>query len=132
MPISKVRLSGAVARVIQFNTDSTPKDVTITFAVGQDLPAGDLYATATSRGTVITLDPVDITGSDEVATVQVTLDPDDFVAYGSRAWAVEVGTLDEVSGGDATAYVMFAGSVAFREMLPTVIASTTIEEIGSS
>jgi len=132
MPITKVRLAGAVARVIQFNTESTPVDLTVTFAVGQDLPAGDLYATATSRGTVLTLDPIDITGSDEVAAVQVTIDPGDFESYGSRVWAVEVGTLDEVSGDDATAYVMFAGSVAFREMLSTVIASTTIEELGSS
>jgi hypothetical protein len=118
--------------VIQFNTESTPVDLTVTFAVGQDFPAGDLYATATSRGTVLTLDPIDITGSDEVAAVQVTIDPNDFESYGSRVWAVEVGTLDEVSGDDATAYVMFAGSVAFREMLSGVIASTTIEELGSS
>lgn len=132
MPTNKIRLAGAAARVIQFNTESNPRDLTITFAAGQELPAGDLYATATSRGTVITLDPFDITGSDEVTAVQVTIDPEDFESYGSRVWAVEVGTLDEVSGDDATAYVMFAGSVAFREMPTTVIASTTIEELGSS
>jgi hypothetical protein len=132
MPIEKIRLRGASTRAMSLVTGAAPREVTIVFAEGEDLPVGTLYATATSRGEVVELVPYDLTGSDGIVTVQVTVDPEDFAAYGSRTWALEVGTLDDGSGDDDTAYVMFSGWVSYREESPNVIASTTIEEAGSS
>jgi hypothetical protein len=131
MPTEKIRLAGASTRAIVLSTGAAPRDVTIVFAEGEDLPAGELYATATSKAEVVELVPYDITGSDGIVTVQFTVDPDDFSSFGTRTWRLEAGTLEEASGGD-TAYVMFSGSVSYREALPNVIASTTIEEAGSS
>lgn len=131
---TKVRLSGSTSRVIRLNSSSGPREVIVTFATGEDLPAGDLYATATSRDDEILLDVFDATGSDGVVTVVATVDPADLEEYGSRLWTVEVGTLDGGSGSggeDDTAYVMFSGSVAFTQITPNVIASTTIAEAAS-
>jgi ribosomal protein L27 len=132
MPLEKIRLRGSSSRVVTLATDSPAKTLTIVFAEGEDLPAGDLYATATGKGDTVTITPYDITGSDGIVTVEVTLDPEDFAAYGTRGWKFEVGTLVDGSGDDDTAYVLFAGSIAFREDVPNVIASTTVEEAGSS
>jgi|688.fasta_scaffold380063_1 hypothetical protein len=128
---TKVRLSGAASRAIRLATGSSAREITITFAEGEELPAGDLYATATYRDDTITLTPYDVTGSDGIAAVQVTVAPEDFEEYGSRTWQLEVGTLDAGSGsgsGDDTAYVMFYATVNFREIVPSVIDSTTVEE----
>lgn len=128
---SKVRLQGAASRVVRMTSDSAPKEITVTFAVGEDLPVGDLYATATSRGDVVALDVVDATGSDGVVTIVTTLDPNDFEAFGRRVWTVEVGTFDDGSGDNDTSYVLFSGSVAFEQVIPNVIASTSIQEAAS-
>lgn len=131
---TKVRLPGSTSRVIRLNSSPGPREVIVTFATGEDLPAGDLYATATSRGDEIVLDVFDATGSDGIVTVVATVDPADLEEYGNRLWAVEVGTLDPGVGSgdeDDTAYIMFAGSVAFTQITPNVIASTTIQEAGS-
>lgn len=131
---TKVRLSGSTSRVLRLNSSSGPREVIVTFATGEDLPAGDLYATATSRDDEILLDVFDATGSDGVVTVVATVDPADLEEFGRRVWTVEVGTLDGGSGSgseDDTAYVMFAGSVVFDQVTPKVIASTTIQEAAS-
>jgi len=128
---TKVRLTGAASRAIRLSTGSSAREITITFAEGEELPAGELYATATYRGDTVTLTPYDVTGSDGIAAVQVTVAPEDFEEYGSRTWQLEVGTLDSGSGsgsGDDTAYVMFYATVNFRAIVPDVIDSSTVEE----
>lgn len=128
----KIRLQGAATRVVRITSDSAPQEITVTFTEGEDLPDGELYATATSRGEQIMLDVADMTGSDGQVVVVATVDPYDFEAYGRRVWAVEVGTFDDVSGSDSdTSYVMFTGTVVFEQVIPTVIESTVIEEAAS-
>lgn len=126
----KVTLAGATYRGIRMDSDSAVTTVEVAFVEGQDLPAGELYATATSRSDTVTLAPADVTGSDGIVTVQVDLDPIDFEEYGRRTWAVELGTFDDSSG--ETYYVMFSGSLFFTVETPAVIASTTVQEAGSS
>jgi len=126
----KVHLSGATYKGVRMDSGSPVTTVEVTFAPGEDLPPGDLYATATSRSDTVTLVPVDMTGSDGVVVVQLDLDPLDFDEYGRRTWAVEMGTFDDSSG--ETHYVMFSGSVFFTVQVPAVIASTTVQEAGSS
>lgn len=126
----RVRLAGAAYRGIRMDSESPVMTVEVTFVAGEDLPAGELYATATSRGDTVTLVPADVTGSDGVVTVQVDLDPADFEEYGRRTWAVEIGTFDDSSG--ETFFVMFSGSLSFIVVTPPVIASTTVQEAGSS
>jgi hypothetical protein len=126
----KVHLSGATYKGVRMDSGSPVTTVEVTFAPGEDLPPGDLYATATSRSDTVTLVPVDMTGSDGVVVVQLDLDPLDFDEYGRRTWAVEMGTFDDSSG--ETYYVMFSGSVFFTVQVPAVIASTTVQEAGSS
>jgi hypothetical protein len=131
MPTEKIILRGVGSRVIRLQSGAAAREITIVFADGEELPPGDLYATASSRGDVVELDVFDATGSDGITTVVATLDPGDLESFGGRIWTLEVGTLEEGSGDDATAYVMFAGSAVYRENLPSQIASTTIQEIGS-
>ena len=127
---TKVRLPGAAYRGIRLDSDSPLTTVEVTFAAGQELPAGELYATATSRGDTVELVPLDVTGSDGVVTIQVDIDPADFEEFGRRTWAVEVGTFDDSSG--ETLFVMFSGAISFTVVTPPVIASTTVTEAGSS
>lgn len=129
MPAREI-LAGATYRGIRMSSDSAVTTVEVTFAEGEGLPAGELYATATSRGDTVTLVPADVTGSDGIVTVQVDLDPLDFEEYGRRTWAVELGTFDDSSG--ETYYVIFSGSLFFTVQTPAVIASTTVQEAGSS
>lgn len=127
---TKTRLAGAAYRGIRMDSDSPVTTVEVTFAVGEDLPAGDLYATATSKTDTVALVPADATGSDGIVTVQVDIDPLDFEPYGQRTWSVEMGTFDDSSG--ETYFVMFSGSLFFTVQTPAVIASTTVQEAGSS
>lgn len=126
----KVILAGATYRGIRMDSDSAVTTVEVTFVEGEDLPDGDLYATATSGQDSVMLDPVDVTGSAGPVTIQVDIDPTDFEEYGRRTWALEMGTFDDSSG--ETSYVMFRGALFFTVAIPLVIASTTVQEGGSS
>lgn len=130
---TKVRLAGSTSRVVRIRSTSAPREIVVVFATGEDLPTGDLYATATNGDDTVNMDVFDATGSDGIVTVIATIDPNDFEAYGPRVWRLEVGVLDEGSGGsgDDAAYVMFAGSVVFEQVIAKVIASTTIQEAAS-
>lgn len=132
--MTKTFLNGATFRAIRMDSESPITSVIVTFATGQELPAGDLYATAVSGEDIVELVIEDVTGSDGLVTVAIDLDPVDFEDYGRRRWELEAGTFDGGSGsgsGDDVAHVMFSGSLTFRVTTPVVISSTTIEEAGS-
>lgn len=125
---------GASAVSLSLQTGSQPREITITFAEGEELPEGELYATATSRGTVLDLDVQETGGSGDPVEVVVTVDPDELAEYGTRQWSIEAGVLDSGSGSgeeDDTVSVILTGSVGYRVVLPAVIVSTVIQEAGS-
>jgi hypothetical protein len=129
-----VVLRGASAVYLALQTGSQPREITITFAEDEPLPDGELYATATSRGTVLDLDIQETGGSGDPVEVVVTVDPDELAEYGTRQWSIEAGVLDSGSGSgeeDDIVSVILTGSVGYRVVLSPQIASTVVQEAGS-
>ena len=115
--------------------------ITIELVEGEVLPAGDLVAEATSGEDVVYLVPTETESSGQV-TVEVEIFPEDFAAYGSSNWELEVAVDDTGSGsesessdsasGEGDRYILFRAAVQYREVAPLVIESTTVTTLESS
>jgi hypothetical protein len=143
----KRRLLGSQYRFLQFTADSLVHVATITFKAGEQAPDGTLYGLATrvgastgsgGSGDEIELIVTDIT-TDGPVTIEAILDPADFATDGDPSvWQFEIGFSDsEGFGSVAVDWQVLVGGIWYRTsqdayLSRTVIASTTIEEAGSS
>jgi hypothetical protein len=139
----KRRLLGSQYRFLQFTADSLVHVATITFKDGEQAPEGTLYGIARLAGNVgsasqFNLAVSDIT-SDGPVTIEAILDPADFVTEGQPSvWQFEIGFSNPDAFNEiGVDWQILVGGVWLRTSLEsylsrTLIASTTIEEAGSS
>ena len=137
--MADIRLVGAANRLLFLTSNTVGQVLRIEFAEGEELPAGELVATATSGDDVIDLYPEEDEASAGVL-VEVPLYTDDFDDYGQRDWRLLVAIEDEGSIGsdegssgeeDNVRYILFTGTLRFLVIPPRVITSTTLTPLGS-
>jgi hypothetical protein len=137
--MADIRLVGAANRLLFLTSNTVGQVLRIEFAEGEELPAGELVATATSGDDVIDLFPEEEEASAGVL-VEVPLYTDDFDEYGQRDWQLVVAVQDygsigseEGSSGDEddVRYILFTGTLRFIVIPPRVITSTTFVPLGS-
>jgi hypothetical protein len=137
--MADIRLVGAANRLLFLTSNTVGQVLRIEFAEGEELPAGELVATATSGDDVIDLYPEEDEASAGVL-VEVPLYTDDFDEYGQRDWRLLVAVEDEGSIGsdegssgedDNVRYILFTGTLRFLVIPPRVITSTTLTPLGS-
>jgi hypothetical protein len=137
--MADIRLVGAANRLLFLTSNTVGQVLRIEFAEGEELPPGELVATATSGEDVIDLFPEEDEASAGVL-VEVPLFTDDFDEYGQREWRIVVAVEDEGSIGsdegssgeeDNVRYILFTGTLRFLVIPPRVITSTTVVPLGS-
>jgi hypothetical protein len=130
--MTDIRLAGAANRILFLASNGPDGVLRIQFSEGEDLPAGELVATATAGEDVIDLFPEEDEASAGVL-VEVPLLVADFDDYGNRDWRLVVAVEDDGSSGseDDVRYILFTGTLRFVVVIPPVITSTVFTALGS-
>jgi hypothetical protein len=137
--MADIRLVGAANRLVFLASNGPDRVIRIEFAEGEELPPGELVATATAGEDIIDLFPEEDEASAGVL-VEVPLLVEDFDEYGQRDWRLLVAVEDEGSIGsdegssgeeDNVRYILFTGTLRFQAIPPKVIISTTLTSLGS-